>query len=88
MGWPHSIACLLMSNVKTPLARGIRAAKSAMGPQKYQAAGKSIACSHCGGDRFTTPNMPTILGYIFDCAHCKQRLLFAEKPEWLKDANA
>jgi DNA-directed RNA polymerase subunit RPC12/RpoP len=77
-----------MSKIKTAITRSIRAAKSAMGPQRYQAAGKAIACSHCGADRFTTPGMPTLVGYLLDCSHCKQRLLFAEKPERLKDENA
>jgi hypothetical protein len=76
-----------MSKLKTALDRGIRAAKSAMGPQRYQAAGKLIVCSHCGGERFTTPGMPTLVGYILDCSDCKQRLLFAGKPEWLRNEN-
>jgi hypothetical protein len=76
-----------MSKLKTALNRGIRAAKSAMGAQRYQAAGKPIVCSHCGGDRFTTPGWPGLVGYVLDCEHCKQRLLFAEKPVWLKDEN-
>jgi len=77
-----------MSKIKTALSRSIRAAKSAMSPQRYQAAGKAIVCSHCGGDRFSTPGMPTLVGYILDCSRCKQRLLFAEKPACLKDENA
>ncbi len=77
-----------MSKIKTAITRSIRAAKSAMGPQRYQAAGKAIVCSHCGGDRFRMPGMPTLVGYVLDCSRCKQRLLFAEKPERLKVDNA
>ncbi len=76
-----------MSKLKTALNRGIRAAKSAMGAQRYRAGGKLIVCSHCGGERFTTPGMPTLVGYILDCYHCKQRFLFAEKPEQLENEN-
>jgi DNA-directed RNA polymerase subunit RPC12/RpoP len=74
-----------MSKMKSALGRGIRAARASIGPQRYAAAGKAIVCSHCGGDRFTGPGVPTLVGYILDCAHCKQRLLFAQKPEWLKE---
>jgi hypothetical protein len=59
-----------------------------MGPQRYQAAGKALLCAHCGCDRFTTPGMPTLVGYILDCSHCKLRMLFGQKPEWIKDEIA
>ena|GEM_PF-1947094 len=77
-----------MSRIKTALSRSIRAAKSALGPQRYQAAGKAIICHHCGSDRFTTLGMPSLVGYILDCSHCKLRLLFSQKPEQIKDEIA
>ena len=70
-----------MSNIKTALSRGIRAAKSAMGPQRYRAAGKVITCPHCGGQSFDTPGLPGLLGYLLDCSQCKLRLLFAKNPK-------
>lgn len=74
-----------MSKTKTALSRAFRAAKSAMGPQRYQAAGKTIVCTHCGGDRFATPGLPSLVGYVLDCSHCKHRLLFSGKPERIEN---
>jgi hypothetical protein len=70
-----------MSNIKTALSRGIRAAKKAMGPQKYLAAGKRIVCPHCGCDLFNTVGLPYLLGHIMECSRCTLRLIFGDKPE-------
>jgi hypothetical protein len=36
----------------TALRKGLQGAKAALGPGRYAAGGKRIACPHCGGDVF------------------------------------
>jgi len=70
-----------VSNIKTALSRGIRAAKKAMGPQKYRAGGKRIVCPHCGGELFEPVGLPYLLGHIMQCSRCTLRLIFSDKPD-------
>ena len=71
-----------MSKFTTAVKRGIRAAKDAMGPQKYRAGGKSIVCPHCGCDRFDTVGISNLpLGWIIECSRCTMRLFFTIKPD-------
>jgi hypothetical protein len=69
-----------MSKFTTAVKRGIRAAKNAMGPQKYQIGGKVIVCPHCGGSRFTTM-YSSLIGCVLTCANCTRKQIFDAKPE-------
>ena len=59
-----------------------------MGPQRYEAAGRVIVCSHCGSDRFNAGYPSLIGGYIYDCSICTARMLFGKKPKLLDDTAA
>jgi hypothetical protein len=51
------------------IERGVEAAKQTFQPKKYQAAGKPVHCSHCGGDSFEMPPglIGTFTGYTLQC---------------------
>ena len=75
-----------MKTIGPALDRGLRAARSAMGPQRYRSAGKAIICYHCGGDLFV-PQL-TLAGHALDCTHCASRLYFGRRPEMEETADA
>lgn len=41
-----------MSRFFDAVKAGVRGAMGEMGPGRFQAAGRMIACTHCGADRF------------------------------------
>jgi hypothetical protein len=71
-------------NTKTsPLRRALKAAKEAMGPQRYGPDGRPIVCHCCGHDRFTiAPSIVT--WYTLACAECGHLEFFLKKPEWIR----
>jgi predicted nucleic-acid-binding Zn-ribbon protein len=81
--------------------RGLRGAKDALGPGKYSAGGKSVACPHCGHDTFKEGSV--LLGTrgmafadamwanksatTLACTACGYIQWFLERPEWLGPAQ-
>jgi hypothetical protein len=72
-----------MRKIVARLSRAVRAAESALGPQRYQSAGKVIVCSQCGCELLNR----TIWfhGYGFECSRCNLQLSFTVKPEWIRE---
>ena len=64
------------------IERGVEAAKQTFQPRKYQAAGKQIQCSHCGGDSFEMPRgmVGTFSGYALQCSVCGHLECFGKEP--------
>lgn len=74
---------------------GVRGAMSEMGPGQYRAAGRPIACPHCGADRFqkreaqfsTAGSSAMGLDWLNDsgvalvCESCSLVQWFARQPE-------
>jgi len=52
--------------------RGVKAAKQTFEPRKYQAAGKPVHCSQCGGDIFEISRRPgtSFTGFALECSNC------------------
>ncbi len=70
------------------IKRGIKAAVEHPQPRKFQAAGKTVVCSHCGGRDW----VPYSLGkwvaegllyqpYGLECSACGHIQFFAKEPE-------
>lgn len=51
-----------MTTTSTPLKRAFQAAKKAMGPQRYGAAGRVFECGMCGDDQFKVGAYIALLG--------------------------
>lgn len=70
---------------------GVRGAMEAVGPGSFLAAGKVIACSHCGGERFdrrearfgevARPDWLETSGVALVCSRCGLVQWFAREPE-------
>ena len=74
-----------MSNTIKAIRRGIKAGVNAMqNPQHdhFQAAGKTIVCSHCGNDSFDYIGVGgfSIAGYGIECSKCTHVEYFISAP--------
>jgi hypothetical protein len=72
----------LMTKNKSPLTRAFKAARQAMGPQRYGTHGKPFVCQLCGQDRFKVGNYIGLLGmHTLICAGCSHVEFFASTPK-------
>ncbi len=76
--------------------KGLQGAKAALGPGRYAAGGKAIACPHCGGDLFRERSALLVRrgaafaevewggkgATILICIRCS-RIQWFLRPEWL-----
>lgn len=69
------------------IQRGVKAALGGPKPQKFQAGGKTIACSHCGCETFVPHDLARLASegmlrehYGLECSACSQLELFTKKP--------
>ena len=70
-----------MTTKASPLQRAFKAAKEAMGPQRYGAPGKPFVCRLCGHDQFTGGNYNLLLGmHTLMCAGCSHIEFFGKAP--------
>ena len=77
-----------MSNTLKTLRRGVEAgvdATQSSAPHRFQAAGKTIVCSHCGGDLFASFGVVglALAGYGLQCSKCTRLEYFASQPTQL-----
>ena len=74
-----------MNNTIEAIRRGIEAGVNAMQnpqPHHFQAAGKSIVCSHCGHDSFDLVGVAgmSLAGHGIKCAKCTHIEYFGSEP--------
>jgi hypothetical protein len=74
-----------VSNTIKALRRGIKAGVDAMhdpAPHHFQAAGKTVVCSHCGSDSFTSLGVVglSLAGFGLKCSKCTRLEYFASQP--------
>jgi hypothetical protein len=69
------------------IKRGVKAALSGPKPERFQAGGKIIACSHCGGESFAPRDLSRLASegllrehYGLECSTCYHLELFTKKP--------
>ena len=69
------------------ISRGVEAALAKPSPRRYEAAGKVIVCSHCGGNMFLPYHLSKFMWegflheqYGLECAACSHLELFAKEP--------
>lgn len=71
-----------MTTTSTPLKRALQAAKKAMGPQQYGAAGRVFECGMCGHDQFKVGAYIVLLGmHTLVCCHCSHVEFFESAPQ-------
>jgi predicted nucleic-acid-binding Zn-ribbon protein len=71
-----------MTTKVSPLKRAVKAAKQAMGPQRYGAKGKPFACPLCGCDQYHNGDYIALFGmYTLVCDSCGHVEFFKRKPE-------
>jgi hypothetical protein len=82
-----------MKTIKA-IRRGVEAALAKPSPRKYEAAGKVIVCSHCGGKKFSPYHLTKSAtdGMLHDqhaleCAACSHLELFAKEPAEIENAG-
>jgi hypothetical protein len=78
-----------MSNALKTLRRADEAGVDAMqssAPHRFQAAGKTIVCSHCGSDLFASFGVVglSLAGYGLQCSKCTRLEYFASQPTQLE----
>jgi hypothetical protein len=74
-----------VSNTIKALRRGIQAGMDAMQDSalhRFEAAGKTIVCSHCGSDSFASVGVVglSLAGYGIQCSKCTRIEYFASQP--------
>jgi hypothetical protein len=74
-----------VSNTIKALRRGIKAGVDAVqhpAPHHFQAAGKTIVCSHCGSDSFASFGVVglSLAGFGLQCSKCTRLEYFASQP--------
>jgi hypothetical protein len=74
-----------MNKTLNAVRRGIKAALKAPRTHKYEAAGKTIVCSHCGSDDFEWVGVGGIsyAGYGVKCDRCSHIEYFGKRPKEL-----
>ena len=71
-----------MTTKASPLKRAIKAAKEAIGPQRYRAHSKDIICSTCKHDRFKQGGYIVILTmHTLVCEDCGHVDFFKGSPK-------
>ena len=71
-----------MTTKTSPLKRAIKAAKGAMGPQRYGVHDKPSACRFCGHDRFKIGNyVGLLMMHTLVCADCGHVEFFTKVPK-------
>jgi hypothetical protein len=72
-----------MSKTLNAVRRGIKAALNAPPSHQYQAAGKTIVCSHCGSDAFERVGVAGIsyAGHGVQCCRCSHIEYFGKRPQ-------
>ena len=80
-----TIYALAVSNTFKAIRSGIKAGVNAMKspqPRHFQAAGKTIVCSHCGYDGFVRAGLAgiTMAGYGVKCCRCDHIEYFGAQP--------
>jgi hypothetical protein len=83
-----------MNKTLKALQRGIKAGVMAASepppaPQKYEAAGKRILCSHCGADDFESPPGLVVVfsKYVLQCSQCGHLECFGKQPVVVTNAG-
>ena len=73
------------------IQRGVKAALAGPKPQRFQAGGKTIACSHCGGESFASHDLSRLASegllrehYGLECSTCSHLEFFTKKPTELE----
>ena len=74
-----------MSNTINALRRGMKAGVAAMQdsvPHRFEAAGKTIVCPHCGSDSFASFGVVglSLAGFGLQCSKCTRIEYFASQP--------
>ena len=76
-----------MNKTIKAIERGVKAALAGPGPQGFQAGGKTIVCSHCGGEGFVPFDLDkwAAQGMLreqhgLECFACGHLELFTKKP--------
>ena len=76
-----------MNKTIKAIRRGVKAALAGPGPQSFQAGGKTIVCSHCGGEGFVPYDLAKYATqallreqYGLECSGCGHLELFTKKP--------
>ena len=79
---PSHLYARVMGKTIKAIRRGIKAAFNAARSHKYEAAGKTIVCSHCGHDEFERAGLAgmTHAGYGVKCCHCSHIEYFGKQP--------
>jgi DNA-directed RNA polymerase subunit RPC12/RpoP len=82
-----------MNTIKA-IKRGVSAALAKPTPQKYEAGGKLIRCSHCGGEGFRPYHLSKFVSeellreqYGLECAKCSHLEMFTKQPKEIADAG-
>jgi hypothetical protein len=72
-----------MNKTLKAVRRGIKAAFNPPPSHKFQAAGKIIACSHCGSEGFEWAGVAGIsyAGYGVKCCRCSHVEYFGKRPK-------
>ena len=72
-----------MNKTLNAVRRGIKAAMAPPPGHKYQAAGKTIVCPHCGSDVFAWAGLGGIshAGYGVKCCRCTHIEYFGDRPK-------
>jgi hypothetical protein len=72
-----------MNKTLNAVRRGIKAAMKPPRSHRYEAAGKTIVCSHCGHDLFELVGVAglTAAGYGIYCACCSHAEYFVNRPK-------
>ena len=74
-----------MTTKASPLKRAVKAAKQAMGSQRYGAKDKPFACPFCSYDRFHHGDYIALLEmYTLVCGGCGHVEFFKKKPELIE----
>jgi hypothetical protein len=76
-----------MNKTIKAIGRGVKAALAGPGPQSFQAGGKTVRCSHCGGEGFVPHDLDRFASqgllrehYGLGCFACGHLELFIKKP--------
>jgi len=76
-----------MNKTIKAIRRGVEAALAGPRPQSFQAGGKTITCSHCGGEGFVPFDLEKWAAqgllhqqYGLECSACGHLELFTRKP--------
>jgi hypothetical protein len=76
-----------LKRLERAVKAGIKAAAEPINPQqKYQASGKPVICSHCGGDTFERINGGLVWAHTLKCIKCSRLDFFGMMPLEVSDS--